>query len=81
MPATPNDIEYFFKKNKGFLEEDIQQFYQDNLKHRKLREIVEEMQIEEDSEVGNVNNNPSSDIETLTGITLQASQRKKGTLH
>jgi hypothetical protein len=43
LPPTPDDIESLLKKNKEMSEEEIQNFYQTNLKLRKLREVVEEL--------------------------------------
>jgi hypothetical protein len=43
------------KYDRDITEEDIEIFYQNNIKNRKLREIVEELQTEEDSEIANVN--------------------------
>lgn len=57
-------------------------FYQNNLKHRKLREIVEELQTEEESEIGNVNGYALNKKDIQTNKMTHASHRKKGaTMH
>ena len=70
LPASPDDIHDIIARHKELREEDIQMYYQENLKQRKLREIVEELQIEEDSEIGNINNYilGKKDVPTSGGI-------------
>ena len=55
LPAAPDDYHELFKVETSFTEEDISIFYDSNIRNRKLREIVEELQTEEDSEIANVN--------------------------
>lgn len=55
LPASPDDYHELFKIETSFTEEDISVFYDSNIRNRKLKEIVEELQTEEDSEIANVN--------------------------
>ena len=54
LPATPEDIKELLKAEKNLSEEDIDGFYQQNIKNRKLHEIIEELYTDEDSEIANV---------------------------
>lgn len=82
LPATPDDLQEFMKKEvkDGHTESEIQDeiiaFYQENIKGRKLREIVEELQTEEDSEIANVNSYAIEKKDIQNAKMLQPSQRK-----
>ena len=54
LPPTPDDIENLLEFNKDMNEEEIQNFYQNNLKLRKLREVVEELQTDEEFETRDI---------------------------
>lgn len=81
LPAAPEDIKSLLKNQNTITEEDVESFYQTNIKHRKLREIVEELQTDEDSEIANVNIYAIEKKDIQNAKMLQPSQRKKETLH
>lgn len=43
LPATPDDLQELLRVERSLSEEDIDEFYRQNIKNRKLREIVEEL--------------------------------------
>jgi hypothetical protein len=81
LPAAPEDIKSLLKNQSIITEEDVETFFQTNIKHRKLREIVEELQTDEDSEIANVNIYAIEKKDIQNAKMLQPSQRKKETLH
>ncbi|CDW78427.1 tbc domain-containing protein [Stylonychia lemnae] len=79
--ATPQDLRELLKTSKNITPEEIDYFYQKNIKNRKLREIVEELQTEEDSKIANVNNYAFEKKDIQNAKMLQPSHRKKETQH
>eukprot|EP00347_Sterkiella_histriomuscorum_P004361 403360747 len=81
LPATPDDLRELLFLERTLSAEEIDEFYHQNIKNRKLREIVEEIQTDEDSEIANVNSYAIEKKDIQNAKMLQPSLRKKETLH